>query len=91
MAKFYGNLKGSRGEATRCGTGSSGISVSARSWNGSISVEMGEGETPDDPEVVIRAGNGSTTSGRALYCGPLSGLLSAHHLIPAGPDAPRSL
>ena len=90
MAKFYGNLKGSRGEATRCGTGNSGIRVSARSWHGSVSVEMGEGETTDDPQVIIRAGDGSTTGGRALYCGPLSDLISAHHIIPAGPDAPRN-
>ena len=91
MAHFYGNLKGSRGEATRCGTRQSGIMVSARNWNGSVSVEMGEGETHDDPQVIIRAGDGSTIGGRALYCGPLSGLLDAHHLIPAGKDAPRSL
>ena len=70
MAHFYGNLKGSRGEATRCGTRQSGIMVSARSWNGSVSVEMGEGETHDDPQVIIRAGDGSTIGGARYIAAP---------------------
>jgi hypothetical protein len=40
MAHFYGNLKGSRGEATRCGTANSGLSVSARSWQGSVHLAL---------------------------------------------------
>lgn len=82
MAHFYGNLKGSRGEATRCGTASSGLSVSARSWKGSVSVEMTEDGDFGEPCVIIRAADGSSTSGRALYCGPLSALVSAANLVP---------
>ena len=82
MAHFYGNLKGSRGEATRCGTRQSGIRVSARSWAGSVTVEMEDDDDYGEPRVIIRCGEGSTVSGTALYCGPLSGLVSASKLIP---------
>ncbi len=33
MAHFYGDLQGSRGEATRCGTKQSGITGHVRGWN----------------------------------------------------------
>lgn len=36
MSHFYGTLKGSRGEATRCGTKNSGLDVTAASWAGAI-------------------------------------------------------
>ena len=81
MAHFYGNLKGSRGEATRCGTKSSGIRVSARSWAGSVSVEMEDDEDYGEPRVIIRAGEGSTIGGHPLYCGPISALVSAAGIV----------
>lgn len=40
MATFYGTLKGSRGEATRCGTIRSGMTTHAASWKGAIRVDM---------------------------------------------------
>lgn len=40
MAHFYGTLKGSRGQATRCGTKSSGVRAIAASWAGAIEVEI---------------------------------------------------
>jgi hypothetical protein len=33
MSHFYGDLKGSRGRATRCGTSNSGIVSHVRGWN----------------------------------------------------------
>jgi hypothetical protein len=33
MSHFYGDMTGSRGEATRCGTKSSGIRAHLRGWN----------------------------------------------------------
>ena len=33
MSHFYGSIQGSRGEATRCGTKSSGMSGHIRGWN----------------------------------------------------------
>ena len=81
MAHFYGNLKGSRGEATRCGTRNSGIRVSARSWAGSVSVEMQERED-GTPGVIIRVTEGSLPGGRIVYIGPLAALVNASKLVP---------
>lgn len=36
MSHFYGTMQGSRGEATRCGTKTSGLTVTAASWKGAI-------------------------------------------------------
>ena len=36
MSHFYGVLEGSRGQATRCGTKSSGMGVIAAGWQGAI-------------------------------------------------------
>ena len=38
MSHFYGTLQGNRGEATRAGTESSGLSTFAAGWQGAISV-----------------------------------------------------
>ena len=40
MSRFYGNLKGSRREATRQGTSQSGISGHIRGWNTGVRVEI---------------------------------------------------
>lgn len=40
MSHFYGTLQGQRGEATRCGSRSSGLVTNAASWNGAIQVEL---------------------------------------------------
>ena len=72
MAHFYGNLKGSRGEATRCGTRNSGIRVSARSWRGSVTVEM---DGPGEPPVVtVSIADGSMIGGRMEFRGTLDEL-----------------
>ena len=42
MSKFYGTLKGSRGEATRCGTANSGLTTTAASFAGAIQVNVWE-------------------------------------------------
>ena len=73
MAKFYGNLKGSRGEATRCGTGSSGLSVSARTWNGSLSIELSE-DSSGAEFWTLRVGEGSTVGGRIVAEGRVQDL-----------------
>lgn len=80
MAHFYGNLKGSRGEATRCGTANSGLSVSARSWAGSVTVELEE--TDSGPWCRILCADGSAVGGNVLYSGRLSELVSAVSLCP---------
>jgi hypothetical protein len=40
VSHFYGTLKGTRGQATRCGSKSSGITVQAASWAGAVEVRM---------------------------------------------------
>lgn len=38
MSHFYGDLTGSRGSATRCGTPTSGITAHPRGWNLGVKV-----------------------------------------------------
>jgi hypothetical protein len=40
MSHFYGTLRGSRGEATRCGSRASGVSAVAASWKGAVHVRV---------------------------------------------------
>ena len=40
MSHFYGTLKGTRGEATRCGDKSSGITTTAASWHGAVRTHL---------------------------------------------------
>ena len=40
MSHFYGTLRGSRVEATRCGTKNSGIIVEAASWDGCVRISI---------------------------------------------------
>ena len=51
MSHFYGTLKGSRGEASRCGTRNSGLETHAASWKGAIRVAV---FTDDDGEDHFR-------------------------------------
>ena len=54
MSHFYGTLQGSRGEATRCGTASSGIETYAASWKGAIRVEVFVDKNGKDAYRVTR-------------------------------------
>lgn len=40
MSEFYGRIQGSRGEATRCGSKSSGIEATAETWHSVIRAEQ---------------------------------------------------
>lgn len=40
MARFYANVQGSRGEATRMGTPASGITAHIRGWDVGIQVDI---------------------------------------------------
>lgn len=40
MSHFYGIMHGSKGEATRCGTKTSGMTIVAASWKGAIEVHL---------------------------------------------------
>jgi hypothetical protein len=40
MSHFYGFLSGNRGEATRCGSKSSGINAHIKSWNNDVEASL---------------------------------------------------
>jgi hypothetical protein len=55
MAQFYANIQGNRGEATRMGTKSSGLSGHIRGWNVGARVEVSH-EDGHDVVRVYRTG-----------------------------------
>lgn len=63
MSHFYGTMKGSRGEATRCGTKNSGMSVTAASWNGAIRTLLFVDDDGDDAYRVVQV----EWQGRGVY------------------------
>ena len=54
MSHFYGTMQGSRGEATRCGTKNSGMSVCAASWKGAIRTDLFVDGDGDDAYRVVQ-------------------------------------
>ena len=52
MSHFYGTLKGARGEATRCGSSSSGITTTAASWRGAIRTTLYVDDAGNDCFIV---------------------------------------
>lgn len=70
MAHFYGTLKGSRGEATRCGTKASGLVTYAASWMGAVRSEVFVRDSEDWARVELVPWHGNGTS-RFLYEGPV--------------------
>jgi hypothetical protein len=57
MAHFYGILKGSRGETTRCGTRPSGISATVKSWNSALHVTLSDRDGVDQYSIRIEDGD----------------------------------
>lgn len=57
MARFYASMKGSRGEATRMGTPSSGIHAHIRGWDVGISVDIQDVNGVDVCYVYKTAGS----------------------------------
>lgn len=82
MSHFYGTLKGSRGQATRCGTKDSGIMASAQSWDGSITVYIEDSYNTTNVSICSKEGSGA--GGRLLWSGPLSDLLHDKAKITVG-------
>ena len=63
MSRFYGDLKGSRGEATRQGTPNSGIEGHLRGWNTGARVIVDTSpENGKDRVRVFRTGGSSAQS-----------------------------
>jgi hypothetical protein len=62
MARFRATIAGNRGEASRLGTASSGLSVTANGWHGGVSVEVRACECGGDT-FTARATGGSGYAG----------------------------
>lgn len=74
MAHFYATLHGTRGEASRLGTKSSGMDATVASWQGAVSVRLWhDGATDTDmAEVSLIPWHGAGDK-TPLYAGPVSG------------------
>ena len=60
MAQFYGTVQGARGQASRVGTKSSGLTVHANGWNIGATVYL----THEDGRDVVRVYcNGGSNAG----------------------------
>ena len=74
MSKLYGSLQGCRGEATRCGSASSGIRASVQSWNGSLISYM-DLDDNGKPVITLKTSDGSSCIGfEIIFVGSLEEL-----------------
>ena len=76
MAHFYSVIQGNRGKATRCGSKSSGITATAASWGGAITVYVANDENGNDIfEVYLRPWHNSAGHQHLLASGRLDSSL----------------
>lgn len=62
MSHFYGTIKGNRGEATRCGHRTTGLTTTAASWAGAIETHLYVNDEGLDCYRIVQKpwkGNGS--------------------------------
>ena len=77
MSHFYGVLKGSRGEATRCATKSSGISTTTAGWQGAINVQVWHSAGGRDMyRISLEPWQGSGGHSRLLAAGVLNATIA---------------
>jgi len=69
MAHFYGDLQGSRGQATRLGTKQSGITGHLRGWNVGAKVDVSYNESTQEDEVRICLTSGSNNNQPSIFLG----------------------
>ena len=62
MAHYYSRIKGNKGEATRCGTRSSGITARADSWSTGAITTINYSTTINADVVTLYATEGSGDS-----------------------------
>jgi hypothetical protein len=74
MAHFLGWLKGSRGEASRLGTKSSGLHTVSASWQGAVEVYLSQDAITgkDIASVFLIPWHGAGIK-QTLYVGPVGG------------------
>ena len=74
MASLYGSLQGCRGEATRCGSKSSGVRASVQSWQGSLISYM-DLDDNENPIITLKTSGGSSSYGNeTIFRGSLEEL-----------------
>ena len=74
MSALYCSIKGCRGEATRCGSKSSGVRASVQSWNGSL-VSYMDLDDNGNPVITLKASEGSSGYGsETIFSGSLEEL-----------------
>ena len=59
MSHFYGTIQGTRGEATRCGDKSSGLTTHAAGWKGAIRVHVYHRNDQDHAVISLIPWQGS--------------------------------
>lgn len=67
MSHFYSRIQGHRGEATRCGTKSSGIRAEATGWNIGTVSSLRYDETLDTDVVQVYLTTGSNGRSQQLF------------------------
>ncbi len=79
MAQYRATLRGTRGEASRLGSKSTGMFAHVASWQGAVEVELtyDPATDTDNARVVLTRhhGNGSRPE-RVIYDGPIAGPVS---------------
>ena len=71
MSALYCTVQGCRGEATRCGSKSSGVRASVQSWNGSL-VSYMDLDDNGNPVITLKASEGSSGYGsETIFSGSL--------------------
>ena len=66
MARFYASIQGNRGEASRIGTTSSGISGHLRGWDIGARVACEDFNGSDEVSIQLTGGSHSTTGGTLI-------------------------
>lgn len=59
MSHFYASIKGTKGEATRCGDKSRGINGHIRGWNFGVNVKMEYNADTGEDEAVVHLTGGT--------------------------------
>ena len=67
MAHYYSRIKGHRGEATRCGSKSSGIAARADSYSVGARIEINWAAQLQSDVVTIYATTGSSSNGSRIF------------------------
>lgn len=67
MAHYYSRIKGRKGEATRCGSKSSGITARADSYSVGARIEINWSAQLQSDVVTIYATTGSSSNGSRIF------------------------